>query len=89
MDKVDSGQAVLEYVLLLAIIVALYGAVINLLTQSRVFESVKAPFVKEYVYIYQFGHKDARGADGGPIYIPQHHDPEQNFRIFINPPISP
>jgi hypothetical protein len=90
MDKIESksGQALLEYVLLLAIVVGLYGAVLNQLTQSSVMTTLKKPFTTDYKYTYQYGHKDARGQEGGgPIDIPQQHD-AQYFRIFINPPIS-
>ena len=53
------------------------------------------PLTTDFKYTYQYGNKEARGQeDGGPKYIPQYIQPgstgndEQNFRIFINPPIN-
>ena len=87
--KTQSGQAVLEYILLLAIIVFLYSLVLNSLSGSNGFENMKKPLTKDFKYTYQYGHPEARGQeDGGPKFIPQHHDGAQNFRIFINPPIN-
>ena len=92
MDKIKSksGQALVEYVLLLAIVVAAYGIILKALTNSSVMTAMQAPFTKDYKYTYEYWHKDARGgqADGGPLYIPQCSATDQNFRIFINPPIS-
>jgi hypothetical protein len=86
--KMQSGQAVIEYILLLAIVVGLFVAVFTRLAQTNVFAAMKAPLEKDFMYTYRYGHPQARGqTDGGPKYIPQ--DPsDQNFRIFINPPIS-
>ena len=80
----------IEYVLLLAIVVAAYGVVLKQFAGSAVMTTLQAPFTTDYKYTYAYGHKDARGgqADGGPLYIPQCAATDQNFRIFINPPIS-
>ena len=87
--KNQNGQAVTEYILLLAILVSLFTLIMNTLMQSSVLDMLKAPLEKGYKYTYQYGHPDARGQDnGGPKYIPQQHDLSQNFRIFINPPIK-
>ena len=86
--KSTSGQAITEYILLLAILVSLYTAFINGLMNSGALAALKKPLEKDFKYTYQFGHPEARGQnDGGPTKIPQHSDPA-NFRIFINPPIS-
>ncbi len=90
MDKIksSSGQAITEYILLLAILVSFYTALVNGLLNSGALTALKKPLEKDFKFTYQFGHPEARGQnDGGPKYIPQHHDPE-NFRIFINPPIN-
>ena len=88
MDKINqSGQALVEYILLIAIVIGVYSAVLNTLGKSSGFELMKKPFTREYRYTYQYGNAKARGQDnGGPTYLPQHHDPQNNFRIFINPP---
>jgi hypothetical protein len=85
----ESGQAVIEYVLLLAIIIFLYTLVLERLAGSNGFEVMKKPLTQDFKYTYRYGHPEARGqTDGGPKLIPQHHEPAQNFRIFINPPIN-
>jgi hypothetical protein len=84
-----SGQAVVEYILLLAIITSIYSLLLNKLSSSNAMAAMKKPFTKEFAYTYRYGDAKARGQDdGGPINIPQHHDLEKNFRIFINPPIN-
>ena len=89
MDKVESGQAVMEYILLLAIVIGLYTAVLDQLSQTNALDALKKPLTQDFVYTYRYGNIKARGQnDGGPLYIPQQHDPDKNFRIFINPPIS-
>lgn len=87
--KQNSGQAVLEYILLLSIVISLYTAMLGLLSKSNVMLALKKPLEKDFKFTYQYGHPKARGQNdgGGPLYIPQHHE-DQNFRIFINPPIS-
>jgi hypothetical protein len=88
-----SGQAITEYVLLLAMVVGLYSLLLKGLTQSGMLDRLKTPLEKDFKYTYQYGHPKARGQgdDGGPKYIPQlltdgKTDPD--FRIFINPPIK-
>ena len=89
MEKVESGQAVVEYILLLAIVVGLYSFVLNKIAQSNAITAMKGPFTKDLTYTYRYGHPKARGQDdGGPLYIPQQHDSQNDFRIFINPPMN-
>ncbi len=91
MDQVksESGQSLVEYILLLMIVVSAYTAIMKLLGNTPVLTALKKPFTQDYKYTYDYGHADARGqSDGGPIYIPQCSAADQNFRIFINPPIS-
>jgi hypothetical protein len=80
-----SGQALAEYVILLAIVVLLYSALMKGLGGSASIAALKKPFVEQYKYTYRYGHPDARGQDdGGPKLIPQYSD-DDSFRIFINP----
>ena len=84
-----SGQAVVEYILLLAIVAGLYSLLLKKLSDSNAINAMKKPFTQEFAYTYRYGSSKARGQDdGGPVNIPQHHDLEKNFRIFINPPIN-
>jgi hypothetical protein len=85
--KNQSGQAITEYVLLLSIIVVLYTILIKGVSELNVVNKLKKPLETQFKYTYQYGHPDARGpSEGGPTFIPEKLD--DNFRIFINPPIS-
>ena len=87
--KPNSGQAVTEYILLLAIMLSLFTGFMSALSNSGAITALKKPLEKDFKFTYQYGHPAARGqGDGGPLYIPQHHDLQQNFRIFLNPPIN-
>ena len=78
-----------EYILLLAIVISLYAMILEKLGSSAAFDNMKKPLTQDYAFTYRYGHPQARGQnDGGPKFIPQQHDDEQNFRIFINPPIN-
>ena len=84
----EAGQAVVEYILLLAIIISIYSLLVNVISDSDAFANMKKPLEKDFAYTYRYGHPKARGQeDGGPKYIPQ-YDGGENFRIFINPPIN-
>jgi hypothetical protein len=84
----ESGQAIVEYVLLLAILVSMFSLVLGKLNNSDAFAKMKKPLEKDFAYTYRYGHPLARGQeDGGPKYISQYSGGE-NFRIFINPPIN-
>ena len=90
MEKVkQSGQALTEYIILLAILVSLFSSMMALLSKSTGFANLKKTFTEQYVRAYRYGHPEARGQDdGGPVNIPQvssKENQEQNFRIFINP----
>jgi hypothetical protein len=89
MDKVklESGQAMTEYILLLAIVIGIYSVVISKISQSNALDAFRKPFTSTFKYTYQYGNATARGQhDGGPTNIAQYHG--ENFRIFINPPIN-
>ena len=95
MEKVkrsDLGQAVVEYIILLAILVGLYGAMIRQLGEREVFKKMQKPLTKDFAATYRYGHPKAKGMDdGGPVNIPtvqsKGYD-DQNFRIFYNPTIE-
>jgi hypothetical protein len=90
MDQIKrkSGQAITEYILLLGILVSLYSLFLRLLSDTKIADRIKSRLEKDYQYTYRYGHPEARGPDdGGVKNIPQ-HDPIDDFRIFINPPIK-
>jgi hypothetical protein len=87
-----SGQATVEYILLLAMVVSLYAAFLRALSEKDVFKKLQAPITNEFAKTYRYGHPKAKGMDdGGPVNIPtvqsKGYD-EQNFRIFYNPSIE-
>ena len=93
MAKINQkGQALIEYVMLLAIIVSVYANLMKLLSQSNAIQNLQRPFTKDYTAAYRYGHPLAKGQDnGGPLYIPALQGKEnapQNFRIFYNPTIN-
>jgi hypothetical protein len=82
----NSGQALIEYVILLGIVVSVYASMMKLLAKSNAMNNLRKPFVQDFAKTYQYGHPQARGQnDGGPKYIPQYTGAD-DFRIFINPP---
>ncbi len=82
-----SGQALIEYVLLLGILVGLFATFSKKLSESPAFANLQRPLTQEFATTYRYGHPKARGQDdGGPLYLPQYNESENtNFRIFINP----
>jgi len=87
-----SGQSLTEYVLLLAIVVMIFTAMMKKLADGDALTRLKRPFTEEFRFTYRYGHPKARGQeDGGPVNIPQYQPPgsastgDHNFRIFMNP----
>lgn len=90
MDQIKrkSGQAITEYILLLGILVSLYTMILRMLSDTKMVDRIKSRLEKDFQYTYRYGHPEARGPDdGGAKNIPQHRT-DDDFRIFINPPIK-
>ncbi len=84
----QKGQAVTEYILLLALVVGLFMHISKLLSQRDWFATLAKPITVDFKYAYQYGHPTARGIeDGGQKFIALSPE-EGNFRIFINPPTN-
>ncbi len=82
----EKGQAAVEYVLLLFIIVMAFIGVAAFLSDSRLSSRIMKPIKEDYARAYRYGHVKAKGyEDGGPEYHPRIVDDggENNFRIFI------
>ena len=80
------GQGLTEYILLLAIVMILASIVKNALSRIQIADSLLAPITKEFRYVYQYGHSEARGLDeGGPKKHPRAVEGEGSFRLFLNP----
>lgn len=82
-----SGQAMTEYVVLLAVLVSVFVGVHQLLKQSGFGAKLLDPVREDFAATYQYGHPQARfngqDFDGAKLH-PRITSPG-NFRIFINP----
>lgn len=85
--KNEEGQAITEYILLLAIIVGFVFVVFRGLDQMGFARKLTRPIHEEFARAYQYGHPRALGPDdGGPRHHPRFlSGDDTNFRIFINP----
>jgi hypothetical protein len=83
----QSGQATLEYILLIAAIVTGVMLVSQKLSDLNLAARLTAPVTGSFAKTYRYGHPKAKGYDdGGPQYHPRATDKGgNNFRIFINP----
>jgi hypothetical protein len=80
-----SGQATIEYVLVLTVIVAGYMALISMVERLRLPERLMGPIVGSYANVYKYGHPRAKGFDEG---TPENHPravTDGRVRLFINP----
>jgi len=81
----DSGQATIEYVLILSILVGFYMVLITAIEKGRLAERLMGPIVGSYAMTYKYGHPKAKGFDEG---TPENHPravSEGKVRLFINP----
>ncbi|MCM2322416.1 MAG: hypothetical protein NDJ90_04050 [Oligoflexia bacterium] len=82
-----SGQAMTEYMILLAVIVAGFVLLSRGIAKARLTERLLEPIHKEFAAAYRYGHPEAKGyEDGGPRNHPRANTgSDNNFRIFITP----
>lgn len=81
----ESGQAIVEYILIMAVVVGIFVVVSQGIGRMNLANSLMAPLNKEFANTYKYGHPLAQGWDEGtPYYHPRITD-KDNFRIFINP----
>ena len=81
----ESGQGVVEYVLLLAIVVGFYMVVYNGMKRVRAGDLLMRPLTQGYASAYKYGHPRAKGFDEGtPVNHPRAVVDGKN-RVFINP----
>jgi hypothetical protein len=80
----QSGQAVLEYVLLLVIVASAFIFVSAALGKLNVASLVMKPLTGDFAHAYRYGHPKALGFDdGGPKQHPRINvSSGDNFRIF-------
>lgn len=81
----ESGQAAIEYVLILTIIVSFYMALVTVIDKARLGERLAAPIVTSFAMTYKYGNPKAKGFDEG---TPENHPRVVvggKVRLFINP----
>ncbi len=84
----EDGQAFLEYVLMLAVVVSCYLILANGLLKLKLGDRIAKPITQDFAYTYRYGNPKTRGYDdGGPLnHVRAIRDgaDTQNFRLFIN-----
>lgn len=80
--KSERGQAILEYVLLLSIVVFMFGFAIRTMRERDWFQNLVKPLTKIYPDNYQYGYYNPNSPN--EKFVPQ--DPDSSkFRVFVNP----
>jgi Flp pilus assembly pilin Flp len=83
--KDERGQAVTEYLLMVATILSFYLIAIAALQSYGLASKLTTPITNDFAKTYQYGKNDVLGFDnGGPKDHPRAIG-SGNFRIFINP----
>jgi hypothetical protein len=82
----DQGQATVEYILLLAIVVAGFMIVFNGLGSIGLMSHLMTPISDPFAKAYQNGHYQARAPDdpGGAYKHPRALPAPESFRIFYS-----
>ncbi len=80
----ESGQALTEYVLLVALIALAYLLVVRQFRALQLADRLLDPIRERYATIYRFGHPQAKPPEEGGAFHPR--IPQGNtIRLFINP----
>ncbi len=80
------GQAMLESMLLLSVILGLYLIFVRGWNEIHFDQLVLARITGPFAAAYCYGHPKAKGFDdGGPQYHPRAESGEGSFRLFVNP----
>ncbi len=84
--RVDRGQALTEYILLLAIITGLALGVVRAVQNTKLNQKISTALTGDFRRAYQNGHPDAKAYedDEGPDHHPRFTSGGKNFRIFIS-----
>ncbi|MBC7691385.1 MAG: hypothetical protein H7222_06410 [Methylotenera sp.] len=86
MSRNESGQAVIEYVLLISIIASAFVIVGRGLVDMGLAQKLTRPLREEFARTYQYGHPKGKGfEDGGPDHHPRAMTGGTNGRMFLNP----
>lgn len=82
----SSGQSVVEYVIMLAIVMMLFIAMRAALKDMRYGDLLSRPIKKDFAAAYQYGHPQAKDPSEGAEWLPHAPMPNaksNNFRMFI------
>lgn len=83
-ENLESGQAITEYILLMAIVASAFLFMTAIFRQQKVADALSKPIQSDYVNAYRFGHPKAEEADGTFKKHPRLGDNGKNGRIFIS-----
>ncbi len=84
----QSGQAMVEYILLLLVVVGGFLVLSKGMERMGVTQVLTTPITQNFAMAYKYGHPKAKGFDEG---TPENHPRisgaggGNNFRMFINP----
>jgi len=85
LKRSESGQAAIEYILILTIIVSFYVALMTVIDKANLAEKLSGPIVGSYAATYKYGNPKAKGFDEG---TPENHPRAViggKIRLFLNP----
>lgn len=81
----NRGQATLEYILMLAIIVGLFAGMARFFTDSDINGRIMGPLTDQFRRTYQFGNPKTKGLDQEEPINHARVEDGQNFRLFFVP----
>ena len=81
----QSGQAIMEYILMVMIVVICWGVVYRTLRHSDIPDKLAKPIREDFARAYKYGHPQARGWDEGRPSKHVRIEESDNFRLYINP----
>jgi hypothetical protein len=85
----SSGQAVIEYILLLTVIVSAYMTLSSWAARFGLAQKLATPVTQDFAKAYKYGDIKASGFDeGDPKRHPRISGCDGCFRIFINPKVN-
>jgi Flp pilus assembly pilin Flp len=81
----ESGQAAVEYILILSVIVSFYMALLTVIDKADLGTKLAGPVVGTFAMTYKYGNPKAKGLDEGtPVNHPRMVI-DGKVRLFINP----
>lgn len=82
----EQGQAVVEYILLVSIVVSFLFILTQALGRIGLGKKLTAPLSKSFAMAYKYGDPRAKGYDEGtPTYHPRVVGGDHNLRLFAIP----